>query len=91
MEGWEGELRNWVSDAKLSSGMDVGKELNVKLGMRECLVSARQSGWRQERVGIRTGDSGLDENEVASQRTAVRLVLAGRLLPTVRLGSPGLC
>jgi hypothetical protein len=71
--------------------MDVGKELKVKLGMRERLVSEQQSGWRQERVGIQTGDSGLEENEDASKRTAAGLMLAGCLLSTVRLGSPGAC
>jgi hypothetical protein len=52
--------------------MGVGKELKVKLGMRERLVSERQSGWRQEKVGIRMGESGLEESENASKRTAVR-------------------
>jgi hypothetical protein len=52
--------------------MGVGKELKVKLGMRDCLVSERQSRWRQERVGIQMGDSGLEESEDASKRTAVR-------------------
>jgi hypothetical protein len=50
--------------------MDVGKELKEKLWMRICLVSERQSVWHQERVDIRTGDSGLEENEDASKPTA---------------------
>jgi hypothetical protein len=71
--------------------MDVGKKLNVKFGMRERLLSERQPGWRQERAGIRTGGSGLEDNGDASKRTAVRLVLAESLLSTVRLASPGVC
>jgi hypothetical protein len=69
----------------------VGKELNVKLGMKRCLVSERQSGRHQERSGIRMGGNGLDENGDASKCTAVRLVLPGRLLPTVRFASRGVC
>jgi hypothetical protein len=58
--GWNDDLeigpRVWKEsygigfpDAELSSGMAVGKQLKVKLGMRKRLVSERRSNWRQEK------------------------------------------
>jgi hypothetical protein len=83
--GWrahEGSHGILFSGADVNSGMNVGKQLKVKLGMRKRLVSERQPRWHQERVGIRTGGSGLEDNENASKRTAVGLVLPGGLLST---------
>jgi hypothetical protein len=42
--GWRARKESYgigFPDAELSSGMDVGKELKVKLGMRERVVSER--------------------------------------------------
>jgi hypothetical protein len=92
--GWRAQKESYgiaFRDAELSSGMDVGKELKGRLRIRKRLVSEWQSDWRQERAGMPTRDSGLEENEDTSARTAVRLVLAGRLVSTVHLGSPGGC
>jgi hypothetical protein len=58
-KGWLG-IR--FPDAELSSRMDVGKQLKVQLGMRKRLVSERQWRWHQERVGLRAGGRGLEEN-----------------------------
>jgi hypothetical protein len=48
-------------DAELSSGVDVGKELKVKLGMRKRVVSEGQSGpgRDRERLDIRREATGL--------------------------------
>jgi hypothetical protein len=79
------------ADAGLSSGMDVGRECMVKLRMNKRLASERQSGRYQKRVGIRTGGNRLEENEDASKRTVIQLVLPGRLLSTLRFAWPGVC
>jgi hypothetical protein len=49
-------------EAGVSFATDHGKDLQVKLGMKKRLVPERQSRWHQERLGIRTGGSRLDED-----------------------------
>jgi hypothetical protein len=57
----EGDRRR-CPDAELSSGMDVGKKLKAKLGIKKRLVSERWSGWNEEMVCMRAGGRGLEEN-----------------------------
>jgi hypothetical protein len=63
-------------DVELSFGMDVGKQLKVKLETRKHQVSERQSDQHQEKVALQTGGSSLEENGDPSQHTAVASFLA---------------
>jgi hypothetical protein len=80
-----------LRDIELSSLTNVPKQLMLKLGMSEGFASDRQQSRHQERVDIRTGGGSLEENRDASQRTAIRLVLPGRLLSILRLALPEVC
>jgi hypothetical protein len=81
--GWrarkEGD-RHRRPDAELSSGMDVGKELKLKWGMRKRSVPERQSKRHQERVGMQAGGRGQMDGRGLEQDGR----LTERLLPTVR-------